>query len=197
MLVIRLQRTGRSGHAQFRVVVQDSRFSPTSGRVVAYVGSYNPHTKVAAIDKEKIAGYLSNGAQPSPRVASLLKKESVKLPSWVKTAKPSKKAIKHPEKLRRNRPAGEPAPEAKPEAEEPEAEETPATGTPAEETPAQESAETESIPVEEKTEPETPAETAEPEPEAVNPQEAQEAVKEDEVEPVAEKKEEPKAEAKS
>ena len=28
MLVIRLQRTGRKGHAQFRVVVQDSRRTP-------------------------------------------------------------------------------------------------------------------------------------------------------------------------
>ena len=108
MLTIRMQRTGRSGHAQFRVVVQDSRFSPTSGRVVAYVGSYNPHTKVAAIDKEKIAGYLSNGAQPSPRVAALLKKESVKLPSWVKDGSTDKqKALRHPDKLRKNQPKEE------------------------------------------------------------------------------------------
>jgi small subunit ribosomal protein S16 len=184
MLTIRMQRTGRSGHAQFRVVVQDSRFSPTSGRVVAYVGSYNPHTKIAALDKEKIAGYLSNGAQPSPRVAALLKKESVKLPSWVKIAKPSKKAIKHPEKLRRNRPAGEPAPEVKPEAEEAPSEEAPAEEIKAEEAPAEEVSVEEAPPeeateVEEKPEPEAPVE------EKAVETEAEPAKEEKEVEPEA------------
>ena len=35
MLAIRMQRTGRKGHAQFRVIVQESRRTPTSGNVVA------------------------------------------------------------------------------------------------------------------------------------------------------------------
>jgi len=74
-----MQRTGRKGHAQFRVVVQDSRQTPSSGRVIAGLGSYNPHTKEANLDTEKAAFYLSNGAQPSDRVALLLKKECVKL----------------------------------------------------------------------------------------------------------------------
>ena len=55
MLVIRLQRTGRKGHAMFRIVVQDSRQTPTSGKVVARLGSYNPHNKEVIIDKEKAA----------------------------------------------------------------------------------------------------------------------------------------------
>lgn len=112
MLAIRMQRTGRSGHAQFRVVVQDSRFSPTSGRVVEYLGSYNPHTKATTLDKEKAQTYLSNGAQPSERVAKLLETEGVKLPKWV--AKPDKKErqIRNAEKLRRNRPAEESPAEA-------------------------------------------------------------------------------------
>lgn len=114
MLAIRLQRTGRSNHAQFRLIVQDSRFSPKSGRVVAYLGSYDPHTKAATFDLDKAKGYLKNGAQPSDRVATLLKKEGLKLPTWV-TLKPAQKiAIRHPDKLRRNRPAGAPEP-AKPE----------------------------------------------------------------------------------
>ena len=83
MLVIRMQRTGRKGHAQFRVVVQDSRRTPTSGRVVARLGSYDPHTKTATLDKEKAGYYLEHGAQPSDRVARLLKSEGVKLPDWV------------------------------------------------------------------------------------------------------------------
>src|SRR6185503_6338257 len=104
MLAIRMQRTGRSGHAQFRLIVQDSRFSPKSGRIVEYLGSYNPHTKAVSLNKEKASDYLKNGAQPSPRVTQLLKDEGVKLPSWV--AKPAKKegSIRNPEKLRRNRP---------------------------------------------------------------------------------------------
>ena len=107
MLAIRMQRTGRRGHAQFRVIVQDDRFSPKSGRIVAYVGSYDPHTKVAQLDTEKITGYLGNGAQPSDRVAKILKKEGLKLPAWVSIKPDKKRAIRHPQKLRRNLPPGE------------------------------------------------------------------------------------------
>lgn len=107
MLAIRMQRTGRKGHAQFRVVVQDSRLTPTSGRVVAGLGSYNPHTKEANIDLEKAALYLSNGAQPSDRVAVLLKKEGVKLPEWVQVGGKKQKTTKNSDKLRKNRPAEE------------------------------------------------------------------------------------------
>jgi small subunit ribosomal protein S16 len=99
-----MQRTGRKGHAQFRVIVQESRLTPTSGRVVALLGSYDPHTKVATLDKEKATTYLSNGAQPSDRVARLLQKEGVTLPSWVTATTVKESKIRHPEKLRRNRP---------------------------------------------------------------------------------------------
>ena len=104
MLVIRLQRTGRKGHAQFRVVVQDSRRTPTSGKVVAQVGTYDPHSKQTNIDKERAAHYLNHGAQPSPRVALLLQREGVELPKWVKDTAKKSSAIRHPEKLRRNQP---------------------------------------------------------------------------------------------
>lgn len=105
MLAIRLQRTGRSGHAQFRVVVQDSRFSPTRGRVVSYLGNYNPHTKTAAIDTDKATQYLQNGAQPSDTVARLLKKEGIKLPAWVKVSEPKKRTVRNAEKRRSTMPA--------------------------------------------------------------------------------------------
>jgi small subunit ribosomal protein S16 len=104
MLAIRMQRTGRRGHAQFRVVVQDSRFSPTSGRVVAHLGHYDPHTKSAALNGEKASYYLEHGAQPSDRVASILKKEGIKLPTWVKVSEPKKRDVRNPEKLRKNQP---------------------------------------------------------------------------------------------
>lgn len=105
MLAIRMQRTGRKGHAMFRLVVQESRVTPTSGKVVVTLGSYDPHAKVATIDKEKAAFYLGNGAQPSDRAARLLKSEGVELPKWVKVVDAEKKrAIRNPEKLRKNQP---------------------------------------------------------------------------------------------
>lgn len=102
MLAIRMQRTGRKGHAQFRVIVQESRRTPTSGNIVAALGSYDPHTKAVKLDVEKAAIYLNNGAQPSQRVAMLLQKEGVKLPDWVKVDSNKKSGIKNTEKLRRN-----------------------------------------------------------------------------------------------
>lgn len=108
MLTIRMQRTGRKGLANFRVVVQDSRFAPNSGRVVAQLGHYNPHTKETVIDKEKATQYLQNGAQPSPRVVRLLQAEKVVLPDWVTMpAENKKRSIKNPEKLRKNQPKEE------------------------------------------------------------------------------------------
>lgn len=111
MLVIRLQRTGRKGHAQFRVVVQDSRRTPTSGKIVAQVGTYNPHTKELKLQKERAQHYLDHGAQPSDRVAFLLKKDGIKLPSWVKLPAKQEGKLRNPEKLRRNKPKEEAAPE--------------------------------------------------------------------------------------
>lgn len=131
MLAIRLQRVGRSGYPTYRLAVQEAQRHPSSGRVVAYVGSYNPHTKEANLHVEKIEQYLNNGAQPTPRVVRLLKDAKVKLPAWVKVADKKHGVIRNAEKLRKNRPA------------EPEAEEAPvetsetAAETPAEETPAE------------------------------------------------------------
>jgi small subunit ribosomal protein S16 len=107
MLAIRMQRTGRKGHAMFRLVVQESRVTPTSGKVVVTLGSYDPHAKTATVDKEKAAFYLSNGAQPSDRAARLLKSEGVELPSWVKITSEKKRTIKNTDKLRRNQPKEE------------------------------------------------------------------------------------------
>lgn len=129
MLTIRMQRTGRKGHAMFRVVVQDSRVTPTSGKVVAMLGSYDPHAKTTTLDKEKAAAFLKNGAQPSDRAAMLLKSEGVKLPKWVDVDSKKAGKLRNPEKLRKNRPA------------EPKAEEAPAEEAPAEEAAAEASAE--------------------------------------------------------
>lgn len=165
-----MQRTGRSGHAQFRVIVQDSRFSPKRGQVVNYLGSYNPHTKTARLDADKAAEYLKNGAQPSDRVARLFKQEGIKLPAWVKLEEPRKRTVRNPEKRRSTAPA-------RPE--------TPAetsTEPPAAEAPAAEPAEPEA----EKDEPaKTPEQTEEPK--AAEPDNEAPAVEETSGEPAAEK----------
>ena len=103
MLAIRLQRLGRKAYPVYRVAVQEAQRHPSSGRVVAYVGSYNPHTKDANINVEEAQKYLDNGAQPTPRVVKLLKDAGVKLPKWVKEFPGGKsKAVKNAEKLRKN-----------------------------------------------------------------------------------------------
>lgn len=108
MLAIRLQRVGRAGYPTYRLAVQESQRHPSSGRVVAYVGSYNPHTKEVTVQAEAAQKYLDNGAQPTPRVAQLLKDGGVKLPKWVKeAANDKKKALRHPDKLRKNQPKEE------------------------------------------------------------------------------------------
>ena len=113
MLAIRLQRLGRKGYPVYRLAVQESHRHPSSGRVVAYVGSYNPHTKAATIQVETAQKYLDNGAQPTPRVVKLLKEAGVKMPSWVKEpAADKKKAIRNAEKLRKNQPKEEAPAEA-------------------------------------------------------------------------------------
>lgn len=107
MLAIRLLRQGKTHYATYRVIVQDVLRHPSSGKVVAYVGSYNPHTKQVQLDKEAIENYLSHGAQPTDRVVRILTGEGMTMPKWVKTVRGKQRDIRNPEKLRRNQPKEE------------------------------------------------------------------------------------------
>ena len=107
MLAIRMQRNGRAHLPMYRIVVQESQRHPLSGRVVAEVGNYNPTTKKLVLDQPLVEKYLSNGAQPSSRVAFILKKNGVKLPKWYKEAPKKQKVAKHADKLRKNQPKEE------------------------------------------------------------------------------------------
>ena len=110
MLAIRMQRTGRKGHAMFRVIVQEALRQPTSGKVVAYIGSYDPHAKQLQLNKEKAVYYLSHGAQPSDRAARLMAADGVELPKWVKLVANKERAIRNADKRRATTPkADEPA----------------------------------------------------------------------------------------
>ena len=93
MLVLRLSRVGRKKYPLYRLVAADSR-RPVTGKVVARLGHYNPHTKETVVDKEQIAKYLENGARPSSSVVKLLKREKIKMPAWAEAqlvVKPEKK----------------------------------------------------------------------------------------------------------
>ena len=148
MLAIRMQRKGRAHYPTYRIVVQESQRHPLSGRVVAEVGNYNPATKALTLDKALVEKYLSNGAQPSSRVAYILKKNGVKLPKWYKERNEKHAEPKHADKLRKNQPKEEAVEEVEEAIEtgSPETTETPAEATneapieseiPAEEKPAE------------------------------------------------------------
>jgi small subunit ribosomal protein S16 len=109
MLAIRLQRQGRKGFPVYRIIVQEAQLTPTSGRVVAYVGSFNPHTKETNLKTDEVEKYLSNGAQPTPRVVKLLLENKVKLPNWVEKPVNDKAGkTRFADKLRKNQPKEEP-----------------------------------------------------------------------------------------
>ena len=124
MLAIRMQRNGRTHLPVYRIIVQEAQRHPLSGRVVAEVGFYNPHTKETVLDKEAVKKYLNNGAQPSMRVIRILKQEKIALPKWVKIDPEKHAKAKHADKLRKNQPKEE-APTTEAPAEAP-AEEVPA-----------------------------------------------------------------------
>ena len=74
MLMIRLRRMGAKKHAQYRIVVSDSRRRPTS-KFVDQVGLYDPNSEppMVELDREKIADWTGKGARLSETVRSLVK----------------------------------------------------------------------------------------------------------------------------
>ena len=91
MLVIRLARTGRSKYPTYRIVAAEAARTAT-GKFVAVLGHYNPHTKDLVVKREEIQKHLSNGAQPSNTVVKLLIREKLELPKWVKLKTKAPKA---------------------------------------------------------------------------------------------------------
>lgn len=72
MIVFRLSRTGKKKQPYFRLVVQDKKHDPWSP-AIEVVGNINPRMEKqdAVLNKERIAYWLSKGAQPSPTVHNL------------------------------------------------------------------------------------------------------------------------------
>ena len=76
MVVIRLARGGQKNRPFYHVVVTDSRNS-RDGRYIERLGFFNPLAKGSEerlrLDAERIEHWQSKGAQPSERVAKLIK----------------------------------------------------------------------------------------------------------------------------
>ncbi|MFT4634291.1 MAG: small subunit ribosomal protein S16 [Arenicella sp.] len=76
MVTIRLARGGAKKRPFYGIMVADSRRSPR-GRFIERVGFFNPRAvggeERMRIDTDRVEYWISQGAQPSDRVASLLK----------------------------------------------------------------------------------------------------------------------------
>ena len=74
---IRLKKMGRTHRPFFRVCAMDSR-APRDGRVIEQLGTYDPMVPDtdarAVLNGERINYWLSVGAQPTPKVGTLIKK---------------------------------------------------------------------------------------------------------------------------
>ena len=73
MIKLRLKRFGKKREASFRLVATNST-SRRDGRPLEELGFYNPRTKETRLDTEAIRTRLSQGAQPTDTVRSLLEK---------------------------------------------------------------------------------------------------------------------------
>ncbi len=79
MVVIRLARGGSKKRPFYRIVATDKRNS-RDGRFLEKLGYFNPiasgSEKRLEMDMERIEHWVAKGAQPSDRVAGLIKESS-------------------------------------------------------------------------------------------------------------------------
>ena len=78
-VVIRLKRTGANKRPSYRIVVTDVK-NPRDGRFIEEIGTYDPkkNPSLITLKKERAEYWLGVGAQASPTVKSILKKQGVK-----------------------------------------------------------------------------------------------------------------------
>jgi len=154
MLKIRMSRGGAKKRPFYKIVIADSR-RPRDGKFIEKVGFFNPllpkdKKERLNLDTDRIKYWLSQGAQPSDRVARFLGQENIiPMPAQKNNpikAKPKKKAqekLKAAEEAKKaaEAAAAAPAVETAPAEEAPVAESAPAVETaPAEQAPAAEEA---------------------------------------------------------
>jgi len=79
MLKLRLTRLGRKKVPFYRIAAMEA-LSRRDGKAVAYLGTFNPlaeEGKQVVLKEEEILKYLSNGAQPTETVKSILTKAGI------------------------------------------------------------------------------------------------------------------------
>jgi small subunit ribosomal protein S16 len=72
MLMIRLQRVGRTHEPTFRLVLTESTNSTKSGRFLDILGSYDPRSNKSEFNADKIKTWMGKGAKVSDTVHNLL-----------------------------------------------------------------------------------------------------------------------------
>ncbi|MBI2582956.1 30S ribosomal protein S16 [Candidatus Azambacteria bacterium] len=102
MLIIRFHREGKKKSPTYRIVVTESS-RPAQGKYLEKLGSYNPKSKAAQLNAERILHWLSKGAQVSPTVHNLLVKHGVIQ---------AKKIAKHAKKKGKEEVVAAPTPES-------------------------------------------------------------------------------------
>jgi len=114
VLKIRLQRSGRKGRANYRIVVAEHS-SPIQGRSTALVGTYDPLIEKHGlkIDAEAVAAWISKGAKPTNTVARLLKGQGIAgMEAFIVEMRDKK--VKNPKEKPEAAPAPAPVAEAAP-----------------------------------------------------------------------------------
>ena len=89
MLKLRLTRLGRKKVPFYRIAAMEA-LSRRDGKAVAYLGTFNPlaeEGEQVVLKEEEILKYLSNGAQPTETVKSILTKAGI----WAKFQETKKK----------------------------------------------------------------------------------------------------------
>lgn len=104
-LKLRMARGGRRNMPFYRIVVADSR-APRDGKFIEKLGTYNPlvsndNPNRVVLNIERIKYWLSQGAQPSDRIAMLLGKAGViDMPKWNESPKKSAPKAKAVERVK-------------------------------------------------------------------------------------------------
>ena len=88
MVKLRLTRLGRKKAPFYRVAAMEA-LGKRDGKAIAYLGTYNPLVaeNQVKLNEEEVLRFLSNGAQPTETVKSLLVKAGV----WAKFQETKKK----------------------------------------------------------------------------------------------------------
>lgn len=77
MLIIRLQRVGRTNDPSFRIIVTDSKNSAKTGKFLEIVGNYDARQGKPEFKAERIQKWIKDGAQVSETVHNLLVKNKI------------------------------------------------------------------------------------------------------------------------